>query len=234
MSFETVHIGPHVLFRGDCREILPTLGKVDAVVTDPPYGIGYVKGTGGNGCHTKKHRNIEAVTGDNVPFDASVLLTFPNVLMWGADHYCASLTGGRFLAWDKCPGKEAWDSFSDVEFAWHSRPGASRIFRYMWKGLCQGAGEDKNERRDHPTQKPVCLMRWCIGQVQPADTILDPFMGSGTTGVACARLGRKFIGIEIEERYFRIACKRIEDAHTGGPLLAPVTKDRTLFDEGQK
>lgn len=215
---DIVTIGNCTIYHGDCLEILPTLlvGSVDAVVTDPPYGIAHKKGDSGKrGSYAgrkKLIRNIEAIQGDDVPFDPSPWLAFPSVLLWGADHYAGKLPHGRFLAWDKLNGKKPWDSFSDVEFAWHSRRGASRIISYMWKGLAQGAGEDKGSTRDHPTQKPVVVMRWSIEQAgtKEGDLVLDPYMGSGTTGVACVRMDRKFIGIEIERRYFEIACERIK------------------------
>lgn len=224
MSARVEHIGTATLYLGDCREIMPTPGKVDAVVTDPPYGIGHVKGSGGKGKHSR--RNIAPIVGDDEPFDPAALLAFENVLMWGANHYAARLPHGRWLAWNKLGSMESFDSFSDVEFAWHSRRGADRIFNFMWKGIASvKAGEDGG-RRDHPTQKPIALMQWCIEQVSPATTILDPFMGSGTTGVACARRGRRFIGIEIEPRYFDIACRRIEEAQRQGDMFrdAPTAK----------
>lgn len=210
MRVETV--GDATLYLGDCREILPTLGPVDAVVSDPPYGISHVKGTGGRGKHSR--RNIAPIAGDAAPFNPAVLLQFKNVLMWGADHYYARLPAdkGRWLAWNKLDDMESFDSFSDVEFAWHSQKGAARIFSYKWKGIASvKAGEDVG--REHPTQKPIGLMRWCIEQVGSPETILDPFMGSGTTGVACAKMGRRFIGIDIDERYFDIACRRIAEAY---------------------
>jgi site-specific DNA-methyltransferase (adenine-specific) len=197
------------LWLGDCREILPTLPKVDAVVTDPPYGIAYKKGTGGKGKHTV--RNIEAIEGDAEPFDPNLFLDFPEVILWGGNHYAARLPHGRWLAWDKLAGMEAFDSFSDVEFAWQKGRGKDRIFNHLWKGICK-ASEKGGKERWHPTQKPVELMGWCMELVPGAATILDPFMGSGTTGVAAVKLGRKFIGIEIEPKYFDIACRRISDA----------------------
>lgn len=198
---------------GDCLEVLPTLGRFDAVVTDPPYGIGYVKGAGGRGIHSKRHyekvRNDGPVIGDDRPFDPSPWLSFDDVILWGANHFARSLPDGRWLAWNKLGGMEPWDSFSDVEFAWQNKRGADRIFSHLWKGLAQaGAGE----RRFHPTQKPVALMSWCLSLVPAARNILDPYMGSGTTGVAAVKLGRRFTGIEIDPGYFDIACRRIEAA----------------------
>jgi DNA modification methylase len=228
------------LWLGDCLKILPTLepgfregwfsaewrDKPDAVVTDPPYGIGYVRGLTGKQCGYRSVRandNTAGIIGDDQPFDPSPWLSFPNVLLWGADHFAQRLPHGRFLAWDKLDGKPSWDSFSDVEFAWHNKRGASRIIRYVWKGMCQGNGEDKNTPRNHPTQKPVVVMRWSIEQagVLAGGLVLDPYMGSGTTGVACIRTGRRFMGIEIDPRYFDIAVKRIEAELNRAPLFDP-------------
>lgn len=206
-------IGDATLYLGDCREILPTLGRVDAVVTDPPYGIGYARGRGGNGKQrVRSGRNDERpIIGDDRPFDPSPWLSWPCV-MWGANHYAAALPKGRWLAWNKLGHMTPWDDFCDVELAWCSERGADRIFSLLWKGLIQGDKEGVSGERWHPTQKPVALMKWCLGFLPNAQTILDPFMGSGTTGVAAIKLGRKFIGIEIEPKYFDIACRRIEEA----------------------
>jgi DNA modification methylase len=196
------------LYCGDCREVLPTLGKVDAVVTDPPYGIAHVKGAGGLGKHNR--RNIAPIFGDDVDFDPSPWLGFKDVILWGASHYAQRLPHGRWLVWDKLGEMKSFDSFSDIEVAWHNKRGAERLFRHMWKGICQDS--EKDTTREHPTQKPVTLMRWCIEQCDRPESVLDPFMGSGTTGVAAVKLGRKFIGIEIELKYFDIACRRMSDA----------------------
>ena len=204
------------LHLGDCLEVLKSLpdGSVDAVITDPPYGINYVNGAARAGAHTggyeAANRNTAPIHGDDKPFDPSPWLGFPTVLMFGANKFARRLPeGGRWLAWNKLGDKEPWDTFADVEFAWHSAGGADKIFSHLWKGLCQkGSGV----RRDHPTQKPVALMRWCIQQCKLPEgtTILDPFMGSGTTGVAALQMGCKFIGCEIEPKYFNIAKRRIE------------------------
>jgi DNA modification methylase len=111
------------------------------------------------------------------------------------------------------------NDFADCELAWTNLPKAVRRLRYLWHGMLKAPGEF---RGDHPTQKPIGVMTWCLQQVpEPVQTILDPFMGSGTTGVACAQLGRKFIGIEIEPKYFDIACRRIEQAYAQGKLFEP-------------
>ncbi len=207
-----VVIGDAVLYNEDCRFILPTLRRNVAVVSDPPYGISYQRGRGGKGgAHSFGNRfcNDAPVMGDGEPFDPSEWLGFPEVILWGANHFAQQVPHGRWLAWNKLGDKEPWDDFCDVEFAWQNKRAADRIFSHLWKGLCQkGAGV----RREHPTQKPVELMEWCIGFVS-GGTVLDPYMGSGTTGVAAIKLGRKFIGIEIERKYFDIACRRIEEAY---------------------
>lgn len=227
MTSRVERIRDATLYLGDCREILPTLGKVDAVVTDPPYGIGYIRGTSRTGLHrgagANKHAGIPII-GDDTAFDPSPFLAVcDNVMMWGSDHFFSRLPdSGRWLAWNKLGKLEPWDSFCDVEFAWHSKEGAARIFSLMWKGLIADKSGENNAFRDHPTQKPLGLMRWCIEQAGNASTILDPFMGSGSTGVASVQLGRKFIGIEIEPKYFDIACRRIEKAQCEGNLFLNV------------
>lgn len=213
---KVVHIGAATLHLGDCRDILPTLGKVDAVVTDPPYGIGYQKGSGGRGKHS--FRNIEAIAGDTAPFDPEPFLAFPDVIMWGGNHFAARLPHGRWLAWDKLAGMPEFDSFSDVEFAWRKGRGKDRIFSHLWKGICKASEKAQGKERWHPTQKPIALMKWCLGMID-AGVVLDPYMGSGTTGIACVEMGRPFIGIEIEPRYFDIACKRIEEAQRQSDLF---------------
>ncbi len=206
------------IVQGDCLEILPLMPVAGVVIVgDPPYGIGYVHGGKGDGLHTR--RNCERIIGDDKPFDPTPLLRFSNVLIWGADHYAMRLPHGRWLAWNKLGGMESWDSFSDVEFAWHSNKGAARIFNYKWKGIaCVKIGED-NGRRWHPTQKPVGLMQWCIRQTESTvdDVVFDPFCGSGTTCVAAKKLGRRWIGIELEPKYVEIARRRI--INTPRPLF---------------
>jgi len=210
MRIET--IGDATLYLGDCREILPTLGAVDAVVTDPPYGIGLnTDNSRFSGGETAQRRSAGVVmrgrggiVEDATPFDPSFLLSLPgDKIVWGWNNYPDLLPRGACLVWLK-RNDEAFGSFlSDAEIAWFSRGHGV----YCRRDLSNNA--IANERA-HPTQKPVSLMEWCLGFVPNARTILDPFCGSGSTGVACARLGRAFIGIEIHEPYFDIACRRIE------------------------
>lgn len=206
-------IGSCRLILGDCCTV--DLPKDAAIVSDPPYGIGYSKGPGGSrvtGRRLCASRFVEPIIGDDVPFDPSPWVGFGEVILWGADHFkCRLPNGGRFLAWDKKSGWSFEDDFSDVEFAWHSERGAARVINYLWKGVRQ-AGE-KGAPKYHPTQKPVAVMEWCIKQLKrQADLIIDPYMGSGTTGIAAVKAGRRFIGIEIDERHFETACKRIRAA----------------------
>lgn len=215
MRVET--IGDATLILGDCREVLPTLGRVDAVVSDPPYGIGFQKGAGGKGIHRGRVRNLDAIQGDDQPFDPSPWFAWPCVLFGGNHFYARLPDGGTFHCWDKSRGVGPDDSFSDAEFVWTSWRCASEVIRYLWKGVLQDG--EKGVPKFHIMQKPIAVMEWCLGFVPDATTILDPFMGSGSTGVACARLGRKFIGIEAHPPYFDIACRRIEEAYKQADLF---------------
>jgi len=213
---EPVVIGDATLYHGDCLEILPTLGKVDAIVTDPPYGIGY-KASCPSRINSTGNVNLGEIIGDNQPFDPTPFLDWPCVL-FGADHFCNKLPeGGVMHVWDKHCGRASNDYFSDAELFWINRKSKRYVFRYLWKGIQQ---EGKGEKRYHPMAKPIELMKFCIMVLKVEGVIFDPFMGSGTTGVACADLGRKFIGIEIERKYFDIACERIEAAYSQMRLFA--------------
>lgn len=207
------------LYHGDCLEILPHLSGVDAVVADPPYGIGYRPDYGNrrlpNGGWMRRTES-PAVIGDDVDFDPSPLLEYPCVL-WGGDHYATRLPStGRWLIWDKRCGVIPERCQSDCEVAWCSNSGPRRIFRHIWDGMVKDS--ERGQQRAHPTQKPIEVMKWCLEFVD-GDCILDPFMGSGTTGVACMKLGRRFIGIEIEEKYCAIAARRIAEASEWDALL---------------
>ena len=208
-------IGDATLYLGDCLEILPTLPKVDAVITDPPYGISY-QPSGGNGA--ARRGNLPPVAGDERPFDPAPLLAYPLVVLWGANHYAARLPSrDSWLVWYKKDGVSGCE-FADCEMAWCSYGGAARVFNHRWHGMIRDS--EKGSLREHPTQKPIALMKWCIEQAGNPETVLDPFMGSGTTGVACMNLGRRFIGVEIEPKYFDIACERIENAQRQGRMFA--------------
>jgi DNA modification methylase len=209
------------LWLGDCREVLPTLGKVDAVVTDPPYGIGrdgQNKTTGGNGGRKAyEFKGWDQSRPAPEVFDL-IRSASDNQVIWGGNYFADLLpAAGKWLVWDKGQRIDQ----SDGELAYTSQNGALRIFTQNRVALLiEGA--------EHPTQKPIEVMVWSVRQFPDAHTILDPFMGSGTTGVACVQLGRKFIGIELDPGYFDIACRRISDElkrprlDLGEPVAKPV------------
>lgn len=212
---ETIlHLSPSVtIILGDAHTAKI---EADAIIADPPYGmkLNTRNGTRGN---TPPHsrrivpaRDWGEIHGDDKPFDPSPWLSFQRVVLFGANNYCERLPGGtKWLIWDKREGVMQNDN-SDCELAWTNQRGLLRIHRQLWAGLLQ-RGEENGKARIHPTQKPVALMTWCMEQVDvPIDaTVCDPYMGSGTTGVACIRTGRKFIGYEIDPVHFETALKRL-------------------------
>lgn len=214
MTFRTEIIGDATLYMGDCAEVLTTLGPVDALVTDPPYGIGQANGanTGGTDASGRYKRRPKTYAGswdkerpDPATF-AAILEHSGQQIIWGGNYFADMLPqSGRWLFWDKL---NSMPSYSDGEMAWTSLSGSA-----VKKFTCcvNGLASLQDGERVHPTQKPVALMEWCLGFLPTAKTILDPFMGSGSTGVACANLGKRFIGIEREASYFDISCRRIED-----------------------
>ena len=211
--------GNITLYCGDCLDILPTLepGSVDAVVTDPPYGIGAARkgGVGGSNKAVAGHYGDSGWDDEPANIAPLISLGLPSII-WGGNYFALPLMRG-WLVWDKLNS----GNFADCELAWTNLPTSVRIFRHLWNGMIRGSERDC--RRVHPTQKPVALMEWCLSFLPEATIILDPFMGSGTTGVACVRTGRRFCGIEIDPGYFQIAVKRIQaelDARDStGPLM---------------
>jgi site-specific DNA-methyltransferase (adenine-specific) len=195
-------IGDATLYLGDCMDILPTLPKVDAVITDPPYGIG-IASNPVRQAHEKMTWDAMTPDGD---FLAQCVAKAEVAVVWGGNYF-ALPPSQCFLVWDKVQPQEF--SLAMCELAWTNKKGPAKLYRQSVLSY----------RKQHPTQKPVELMAWCIEQAGNPQTILDPFMGSGTTGVACAQLGRKFIGIEREPRYFEVACRRIEQAYAQGQLF---------------
>jgi len=205
-----VIIGDATLYCGRCENILPNIGMVDVVLSDPPYGLGD-KMTGG----TKRFQTGEGgmkTLGDwdSKPVDGLIELldnVAPIKMLWGGNYYPVPSSRG-WLIWVKTNGVA---SMASVELCWTNIDMNSKHFHHPVNGW----------HRDHPTQKPIGLMHWCLTFVPDAEIICDPFMGSGTTGVATIMSGRKFIGIEVEPKYFDAACKRIEAAYAQGQLFAP-------------
>jgi site-specific DNA-methyltransferase (adenine-specific) len=204
------------IWLGDCRDVLSLIESVDAVVTDPPYGInkdGQARTTGGHG--GRKAHEFMGWDRERPPaaLFINLLATAKHQIIWGGNYFADMLPmGERWLVWDK--GQRIRQS--DCELAYTNLAGALRIFELNRVSLLiEGA--------EHPTQKPVEIMTWCLQQLpRDAETILDPFMGSGTTGVACVNLGRNFIGVEREPKYFDIARRRISEA---------LSRPRLPFDE---
>lgn len=212
MIVREVTIGNCRLIQGDCAEILPTLGNVDAVVTDPPYGIGAGRDVARHGHKAKSG------SWDDKPVDAECLAMILHCskeqIIWGGNYFSLPPSRG-FLVWDKKQPENF--SLAMCEQAWWSRDTNAKVYSRSVLGY----------EKSHPTQKPVQLMEWCIGFLPDAQTILDPFMGSGTTGVAAVNTGRAFVGVEIDPDYFDIAVRRINDAHRQADLFvekpAPTT-----------
>lgn len=184
------------LHLGDCRTILPTLARADAVVTDPPYGIGIA-------ANPVRQRHEKMDWDDAAPpadLMALVRAAAPLSIIWGGNYF--DLPPSQcFLIWDKVQPENF--SLAMCEKAWTNMSKPAKMFKRHVVSF----------EKHHPTQKPLELMKWCILQLPPeTKTIIDPFMGSGTTGVAAVGLGRKFTGIEVEPSYFDIACRRISQA----------------------
>jgi site-specific DNA-methyltransferase (adenine-specific) len=170
---------------------------------------------------TRFHGAEFKVLGDDSPFDPRPLLRLAQgrpVILWGGNHYASRLPdAGGWLAWQKLPDAQLGRlSFSDGEFAWYSWNRRSRFIKHTWSGMTRAGRRDANGRtRFHPTQKPVEVMRWCIEMLPKhrggwGDTIIDPYMGSGSTAIAAIDSGVKFIGVEKTEKWFRIACDRVQ------------------------
>lgn len=200
MSFREVVIGPCRLICGDCMDVLPTLDKVDAVVTDPPFGIGFAAQP------TKWQREAGAKPtswDDAAPQEIveRLLDIGQHFVIWGGNYFRLPPSRG-WLTWYKPDSPPSMASF---EMAWTNQDKNARQIE-------RSISATNSERVGHPTQKPLCVMQFSIDYLPACEIILDPFMGSGTTGVACIQTERRFIGIEKEEKYFDIACQRIQRA----------------------
>lgn len=205
------------IYHGDCREVLPTLEPCDLLLTDPPYGIAANTKTASSSRHRGKgfglssSRDYPPVHGDDKPFDPCHLLQSNRCILWGANHYSHHLpSASKWLVWDKrCGGTP--DDNADCEMAWTNIGGPARIHRQIWRGFFREGVENAaiSGEKLHPTQKPLALMKWCILQVESPRSLVDPYMGSGTTLLAAKSFGLQAIGIEIEEHYCEIAARRL-------------------------
>jgi DNA modification methylase len=202
------------IYLGDCREVLPHLPKMDLVLTDPPYGIGEARGRNKTRGCLATSKDYGNASWDDEPIDEELLKMVRKAgdkqIIFGGNYFPLR-EASCWLIWDKDNGET---DFADCEMAWTNLGGAVRMLKYKWQGMLQQHMGQLKEDRWHPTQKPQIVMRWCIEKAEQKlkakiQTILDPFMGSGTTLVAAKNLGRKGIGIEICEAYCEIAVKRL-------------------------
>lgn len=208
-------IGDCTLYLGDCMDVMPTLGEVDAALTDPPYGIG-ISQNPVRQKHAKKDWDKCAPLSECIN---KLIEISDEQIIWGGNYFDLRPSRG-FLIWDKKQPQNF--SLAMCEYAWWSRDHNAKIFSKHVIGY----------EKSHPTQKPISLMEWCLGFMPEAQTILDPFMGSGTTLVACAKMGRKGIGIEMDPEYFEIACKRVEAAYAEPDMFVEQAKkiEQTKMD----
>jgi len=203
------------VYCGDCLELMKEIPdkSIDLVLTDPPYGIlnscGWINQPGKRIGKAPQIDYSVSFDWDERPeketFDEIIRVSNNQIIFGG--NYFPLPPSSCWIVWDRRNGE---CSFADCELAWTSFNTATRIFRYRWQGMLQEDMSHKEERV-HPTQKPLKLIEWCLLKYsQPGDTILDPFLGSGTTAVACVKTGRNYIGIEKEPKYVEIALKRLE------------------------
>jgi site-specific DNA-methyltransferase (adenine-specific) len=216
------------LYHGDCRDVLPQLDDVTAIVSDPPYGVdndtNYSqrsisrkggRGRGGpRGGLTRSTDFGPTIVGDADPFDPAHLLGYPRVVLFGANHYSDKLPASPcWLVWDKLDGltsrrEVGFNDQADTELIWTNKRAPARLFSHRWMGMLKAS--ERGVRRVHPTQKPVDLMRWVLlATTTDADVIADPYAGSGSTLLAARDLGRRVIGIEVEERYCEVTASRL-------------------------
>lgn len=223
---DPVIIGNATLFLADCRKL--DLPAADALITDPPYGIR--KHMRWSAAPRRRHSTLSSpnagmdrdwtdLVGDDEPFDPARWINYPEVILWGGNNY-SGLPGSRgWLVWDKRRDQTP-DDQGDAELAWTNMDRVIRVHRQVWRGIVREGSENvSNGPKLHPTQKPIELMQWCVSLTKGA-TILDPYMGSGQTGVAAVQQSRRFIGVEIVPEYFDIACERIDRAQEQLRLFA--------------
>lgn len=213
----TMGNGRVTLYRADCYDLMDTrlLKDVSCIVSDPPYGVDndcdYSRFTNPRGkgkSKTEGGKTYKQIKDDDKPFDPTPFIgkKFEEAILFGANYFCQHLPMGTWLIWKKKQAKTLGTFLSDAELAWQKGGKGVYLFDHEWAGASRKSEKGKFH---HPTQKPILLMQWCIQRVK-AEIIFDPFMGSGSTGIAAVREGRQFIGVEFEKEYFDIACTRIE------------------------
>jgi DNA modification methylase len=209
-----------LLVNGDCLEVLPLVGEVPAIVTDPPYGIREAAGKNKSRTNLAVAKDYGDLDWDNEPASLEAIVAMRDVSKWQiifGGNYFPLPPSSCWLVWDKLNTGD----FADCELAWTNLKKAVRRIAFRWNGMIR----DEECERLHPTQKPVGVMLWCLSHLPDgSDTILDPFMGVATTGVACIRDGRKFIGIEREPSYYASACDRIRRELNRTALLEPTPR----------
>ena len=202
--------GSVTIYHGDCREIAPSLEGDFALVSDPPYGMGWntdsTRFTGGQHIRGTGRKDWAEIHGDTEPFDPSPWLGYPAVVLWGFNHFAQAVPAGTVLVWIKKADHLFGTFLSDCELAWMK--GGHGVYAHRKQFPPPSRMSENNGKVAHPTQKPLSLMRWSIERTGTDLPVLDPFMGSGTTLRAAKDLGRKAIGIELEERYCEIAAER--------------------------
>lgn len=198
------------IYNANCADVLPSLGRFDLALTDPPYGIGETSDKQASRGKLANVRDYGTHDWDLRPpspvLIRSIIDAAKHTILWGGNYFDVP-PSSCWLVWDK---DNSGSDFADCELAWTSLSRAVRKFRWRWNGMLQERRGRHHEARVHPTQKPLALMRWCLGLCPAAQTVLDPFMGSGTTLVAAQLEGRSAVGIDMCEQYCEAAAKRLE------------------------
>ena len=256
MTIERVQIENATLYHGDCREILGEL-TFDACVTDPPYGLAKVLNRDWNDFNKilnkqqrakAKARNLHSggtwatkdiykdIDWDDETPDVTFLLQRDVPTMIFGGNYFSLPPSRKWIIWFK-GATHFRRSFAEAELCWCSFDGNIRQFEWIPETNRGFYSNGSRTEKVHPTQKPVKVMEFCISELpkNTGNVICDPYMGSGTTGVAAINLGRAFVGIEQKRKYFDIACQRIEKAYADYqnhfPEVREMIEQKELFDE---
>lgn len=209
------------LYLGDNQEVIPSIdmSHIDLLLSDPPYGVkwdtSYTRVTHGSSPALSIDKDRQPIEGDGIPFDPAPYLTFPKVILWGANCYSQRLPQGTWLIWDK--RFTSGNSFfsSDGEAAWMKGGHGIRIYSQTWQGVCRAKRYADEQSCLNPAQKPVALGMWCIEQARNVKAMLDPFAGSGSFLIAAKEMGIHAIGCEITERHAELAATRLQDVCAG-------------------